>query len=95
MHTRLYYYTGTGNSLWAARQLAARLDGEVELVALRADSPLPDSPPERTGLVFPVHMWGLPRRVVEFVSDYHYCPVKNRTNSRVFRPGLLKPYHST
>ena len=26
MTTRLYYYTGTGNSLWVARQLAGRLD---------------------------------------------------------------------
>ena len=26
MTTRLYYFTGTGNSLWAARQLAQRLD---------------------------------------------------------------------
>ena len=26
MTTRLYYYTGPGNSLWVARQLAQRLD---------------------------------------------------------------------
>ena len=32
MTTRLYYYTGTGNSLWVARQLAQRLDGPAELV---------------------------------------------------------------
>ena len=71
MHTRLYYYSGTGNSLWAARQLAARLEGDTELIPLRADSTLPDNPADRTGLVFPVHMWGLPRRVVEFVSGYN------------------------
>ena len=70
MHTRLYYYTGTGNSLWAARQLAERLDGEVSLVPLRAGCPLPDTPCERNGLVFPVHMWGLPRRVVEFAGQF-------------------------
>ena len=70
MHTRLYYYSGTGNSLWVARQLAARLDGEVELVPLLADCRLPDTPCDRNGLVFPVHMWGVPRRVVEFVSQF-------------------------
>lgn len=70
MHTRLYYYSGTGNSLWVARQLAARLDGEVELDPLRADCRLPDTPCDRSGLVFPVHMWGVPRRVVEFVSQF-------------------------
>jgi len=70
MHTRLYYYSGTGNSLWVARQLAARLDGEVELVPLRADCRLPEAPCERSGFVFPVHMWGVPRRVVEFTSQF-------------------------
>ena len=30
MTTRLYYYTGTGNSLWVARQLAGRLDKATE-----------------------------------------------------------------
>ena len=84
MKTHLYFYSGTGNALWAARQLAARLDGETELIALRADSPLPDRPADRTGLVFPVHMWGLPRRLVEFVGrfdgqpdGYHYAVAVN------------------
>lgn len=84
MLTRLYYYTGTGNSLWVARQLAARLDGEVELVPLRADSRLPDTTSERTGLIFPVHMWGVPRRVVEFAGKvagrpdgYHFAVAVN------------------
>ena len=74
MKTHLYYYSGTGNALWAARQLAARLDGETELVALRTDSPLPDMPADRAGLVFPVHMWGLPRRIVEFVGRFSGQP---------------------
>ena len=74
MKTHLYFYSGTGNALWAARQLAARLDGETELIALRADSPLPDRPADRTGLVFPVHMWGLPRRLVEFVGRFDGQP---------------------
>lgn len=74
MHTHLFYYTGTGNSLWVARQLAAQLDGEVSLVPLRAGSRLPDSSGERRGLIFPVHIWGLPRRVVEFVGQFAGTP---------------------
>ena len=72
--TRLYYYTGTGNSLWAARQLAERLDGPVELVSLGTDYTLPGVDCDRIGLVFPVHMWGLPRRVVEFIRQLKPLP---------------------
>lgn len=64
MTTRLYYYTGTGNALWVARQLAQRLDGDTELVSLGTDYEIPDATCERVGIVFPVHIWGLPRRVV-------------------------------
>lgn len=66
--TRLYYYTGTGNSLWMARQLARRLDGETEFISLGTDYEMPDTACDRVGIVFPVHIWGLPRRVVEFVG---------------------------
>ena len=31
MKTTIYFYTGTGNSLWTARKLAGRLD-QAELV---------------------------------------------------------------
>ena len=66
--TRLYYYTGTGNSLWMARQLARRLDGETEFISLGTDYEMQDTACDRVGIVFPVHFWGLPRRVVEFIG---------------------------
>jgi len=68
MGTCLYCYTGTGNSLWVARQLAARLP-DAELISLNAGKTAPakiDS--ERVGIVFPVHMWGLPHRIVDFIK---------------------------
>ena len=74
MSTRLYYYTGTGNSLWVARQLAGRLDGEVELVSLGADYELPGADSDRVGLVFPVHMWGLPQHVRDFAARLPAAP---------------------
>ena len=74
MSTRLYYYTGTGNSLWVARQLAGRLDGEVELVSLGADYELPGADCDRIGLVFPVHMWGLPQHVRDFAARLPAAP---------------------
>ncbi len=62
--TQLFFYTGTGNSLWTARTLAEELGNTGMLpmswnhgdrVATRADA---------VGILFPVHMWGLPHRVI-------------------------------
>lgn len=70
----LYYYTGTGNSLWTARQLARRLDGDTETVSLGGggDAAATASPAsaDRIGILFPVHIWGLPRRVAQFAADW-------------------------
>mgnify|MGYP001600072253 CR=1 FL=1 len=63
MKTRLYVYTGTGNSLWVARQLASELKK-----ATIAFMPYPKKPfkvqAEAVGIIFPVHIWGLPSRVI-------------------------------
>ncbi len=69
MPTQLYYYSGSGNSLWVARQLASRLNEPVDLISLGTSYSLPDASCDRIGLVFPVHMWGLPRRVVDFIQQ--------------------------
>lgn len=68
MHTTLYYFSGSGNSLHNARRIAQGL-GEAELVsipqALREDrAPVG----ERIGFVFPTYAYGLPRMVREFVQ---------------------------
>ena len=67
--TTIFYFTGTGNSLWAARVLAREL-GNTELISIvdwnvkkhKIHSPV-------IGLVFPVHIWGVPSRVLEFLDD--------------------------
>jgi ferredoxin len=65
--TVIYVYSGTGNSLWVARTLAADLgDAQVASMAQHAEGPVrPEA--DSIGLVFPVHIWGLPRRVLDFV----------------------------
>jgi hypothetical protein len=67
----LFWYSGTGNSLWAARRLGNLL-GNAQLIALkRAEGSLPHGEGSEglraAGLVFPVHIWGLPPPVREFV----------------------------
>ena len=73
MKLRLYVYTGTGNSLWVARQLASQLKGAgIEFM------PNPKKPfkvqADAVGIVFPVHIWGLPARVIQFVNHLKVKP---------------------
>jgi len=68
MDTRLYCYTGTGNSLWIARMLAAQL-GDASIVPISpAAGDAAASPGAALGILFPVHIWGVPRRVIAFVN---------------------------
>jgi ferredoxin len=66
MKTTIYYYTGTGNSLWAARKLAAELK-DARVASMRRSKP-EAADAEAIGLAFPVHVWGLPSRVIDFVN---------------------------
>jgi ferredoxin len=67
MNTVIYYYTGTGNSLWTARALAGKL-GETDLVPMYwMNSGLLDRNADCVGLVFPVHIWGVPSLVQQFL----------------------------
>lgn len=71
MTTLLYYFSGTGNSLAAARDLAARL-GDTQLVpmasaALKAGEIVPPGG-ARVGFVFPVYYGGIPRLAAFFID---------------------------
>jgi len=69
METSIFFYTGTGNSLWVARTLGALLNAsEIVPINLHKHEPLRCGS-ERIGLVFPVHIWGVPPPVVQFVSQ--------------------------
>jgi ferredoxin len=66
MKTIVYYFSGTGNSLHVARELARGL-GDADLVAIPTALKTPGAvPADRIGIVFPVYAWGLPLIVAEF-----------------------------
>ncbi|MDD8012074.1 MAG: EFR1 family ferrodoxin [Acidobacteriota bacterium] len=73
MKTVVFYYTGTGNSLWSARQLAEKLGG-AKLLHMKCADALAAGEAEVVGFVFPVHVWGLPLPVVEFVKKLSLRP---------------------
>ncbi|MDD2733556.1 MAG: EFR1 family ferrodoxin [Desulfuromonadaceae bacterium] len=74
MSTVIYYYTGTGNSLWTARTLAEKL-GDTELVPMhRMNTGSNASEADAVGLVFPVHIWGIPSLVRNFLQTMEKRP---------------------
>lgn len=63
----IFYFSGTGNSAWAARQLA-RLTGDKAYDITNLNQ-LPDlGSAEQIGFVFPVYAWGAPEIMTEFVK---------------------------
>ncbi|MGQ9662285.1 MAG: EFR1 family ferrodoxin [Kiritimatiellia bacterium] len=74
MATSFFYFSGTGNSFWIARQLAQMLRPSVVVsmpVALQSGAPTTS---EAVGFVFPVYMFGLPVIVERFASQVSLAP---------------------
>lgn len=67
---KIYYFSGTGNSLYAAKELGQRL-GEVELapiVSLLGKNPIvPEA--RAIGFVFPIHLASLPPLIKDFIKN--------------------------
>jgi ferredoxin len=76
MNTTIYYYTGTGNSLWAARKLAQALGNTQQTSIKLAGMDIIHPYPENIGLIFPVHIWGLPEPVIDFITRLENDPSK-------------------
>jgi ferredoxin len=77
MKMRLFVYTGSGNSLWIARQLALELkEATLEFMPFLSADFKGDFVIEadRVGIIFPVHIWGLPIRVIHFINDLQARP---------------------
>ena len=69
MKRRIYYFTGTGNSMRAARVIAASI-GDTEIVSMRTDpADYPATDCDMVGFVYPVYHWTMPAHAVEFVKN--------------------------
>lgn len=63
----IFYFSGTGNSAWAARHLAS-LTGD-EAYDITNLNKLPDMEEvKQIGFFFPVYAWGMPEIMVNFVK---------------------------
>lgn len=68
----IYYFSGTGNSQYVARQLADLLGEQLYPMALADTRSLPSGEMEGAaiGIVFPVYAWGIPNVVEDFVRNH-------------------------
>lgn len=90
MKCRIYYFTGTGNSLRAAQKIAEVFEN-AELVSMRIDpADVPADDCDVTGFVYPVYHWTAPAPVVRFIKE---LPIN--TDSYIFavaNPSLVCGY---
>ncbi len=67
MKTVIYHYSGTGNSFWTARRLSEKISG-AELVPINFMDTSPSAEADAVGMVFPVHIWGVPGKILKFIE---------------------------
>ncbi len=71
---RIYYFTGTGNSMRAARVIAKAL-GDTEIVSMRMDpKDVPATDCDVIGFIYPVYHWTMPAPAVSFVEQLEINP---------------------
>ena len=74
MNKLIFYFSGTGNSLRAARIISGVLDG-AELVNVREDPRKYNAEyADVIGFVCPVYEWDIPGRMKEFISELEINP---------------------
>ena len=89
------YFSGTGNTKWAASKLAAAKHDSLISIApyMRADDtkhdmtePFTLQEDERLGFVFPVHGWRVPRLVREFIANLKIQRTENTEDGKKEEP---------
>jgi ferredoxin/flavodoxin len=93
----IYYFSGTGNSKWVAKELARRTGDEAKSIPslMEYDSPAALSANDtRIGIVFPVYAWGAPLLVERFCRSlqtgkdaylYTVCTCGDETGKALMR----------
>ena len=70
MSNVIYYFSGTGNSLSAAKDIASKLsDTELLSIPKEIDNNIRFDA-DKIGIVFPVYAWGMPLIVNDFIKKF-------------------------
>lgn len=68
MKTEIYYFTGTGNTLAIAKELAKKIKGTKLIPMAKVVRKKIEITADNFGIVFPVYAWGAPLMVVDFLN---------------------------
>ncbi len=71
MSFEIYYFSGTGNSLYAAKEIAKQTGGVLTSIASVIDAPSVNTGADSVGIVFPCYLaqlYGIPLIVERFVN---------------------------
>ncbi|MDP4153728.1 MAG: EFR1 family ferrodoxin, partial [Bacillota bacterium] len=68
MKNVIFYFSGTGNSLQVAKDIAGILQ-ECETLNIAKFNTETEMNAERIGIVFPVYFWGIPNIIIRFLSE--------------------------
>ena len=68
MKTTLYYFSGTGNSLVVARDIANLLEDTKVIPLFKELKSGIIEPVDNIGIIFPVYIWGMPLVVADFLK---------------------------
>ncbi|MDO5559884.1 MAG: EFR1 family ferrodoxin [Oscillospiraceae bacterium] len=68
MKNVIFYFSGTGNTYWAAKT-TAQLIGNCKLINIAKFDCSQKIKAERVGIFFPVYFWGLPNILKRFASN--------------------------
>lgn len=73
MNTTLYYFSGTGNSYYVAKELQKRFAGStlLPITAYLAQKEVV-SASEKVGFIFPMYFQGMPKIVLEFLRKVRF-----------------------
>lgn len=68
METEVYYFTGTGNSLAVAKDIAKEIEGELISIPYVVNKDAIKVNAKTVVMVFPVYMWGIPLIIERFAK---------------------------
>lgn len=71
MAARIFYFSGTGNTLKIAKDLAEQLDN-AQLVRISYDMNFDQTDCDTAGIAYPVYCFGLPNIVVNFLNKVNF-----------------------
>ena len=66
----IFYFSGTGNSKWAAKTLALETDDTLVSIpeVINSNCSFTLEKDEHVGFIFPIHGWRVPSIVKEFIT---------------------------